>query len=83
VLEEVLVRAGFVQIEVHLVDSPFKDGICSRIQAIRALYQQMTSLTESERRDVWREIKNDLQSFDGVAGFEGPCVLLVNVGTKP
>lgn len=88
VLEGALERVGFVQIEVHKVDSPL--GLDSAAQYTRfaresfgGLHQLMASLTEAERADTWREIEDELKSFEGSAGFEGPCELLVGVGANP
>lgn len=88
VLEEVLERAGFVQIEVHKVDSPLRmESAAEYIRFAResfgALHLLLASLTEAERAEAWREMEDELRSFEGPAGFEGPCELLVGVGANP
>jgi SAM-dependent methyltransferase len=87
-LEGALERAGFIDVEVHKVDSPVNMASaaeCARFEreSFGALHQLMASLTEEERADTWREIADELGSFEGAAGFEGPCELLVGVGTNP
>ena len=40
-----------------------------------------SSLSESERADVWSEIEQELSQFETPDGFEGPCELIVSAGT--
>jgi hypothetical protein len=46
-------------------------------ESFEALHQMMGSLSESERTDVWEEVAQ----FETTDGFEGPCELIVSVGT--
>jgi len=88
VLEGALEQAGFVQIEVHKVDSPLKmHSVAEYVRFAResfgALHQMMSSLSEAERADTWLEIEEKLGPFETSHGFEGPCELLVGVGANP
>jgi hypothetical protein len=39
------------------------------------------ALGDAERADVWTEIEQELAQFETDDGFEGPCELIVSVGT--
>jgi hypothetical protein len=43
----------------------------------------LAGLAESEREAVWAAIEAELRQFEGPAGFEGPCELLVGSGRRP
>ena len=88
VLEDVLQRAGFTRVEVRKVNSPLRMDSAAEFtrfarESFGALHQLMASLSEAERADTWLEIANELKSFEGSNGFEGPCELLVGAGTNP
>ena len=42
----------------------------------------MASLSAAEQAETWAEIESELARFEGPAGFEGPCEMLVGVGTR-
>lgn len=42
----------------------------------------MSTLSETERADIWREIESELRQFEGQEGFVGPCEMLVGAGVK-
>ena len=39
-------------------------------------------LSDPEKDEAWAEIEKTLREFEGPNGFEGPCELVVAVGTK-
>ena len=87
VLEEAYRRAGFREAETRVVPSPLR--LSSAAECVRferesfgALHQMMAGLPETERESVWEEIERELGRFEGPDGFEGPCEMLVGVGTK-
>lgn len=87
VLAATLERAGFRQVEVRKVDSPVQlpsAAECARFEreSFGALHQMMSSLSEAEKADTWREIEAELRNFEGPGGFSGPCEMLVGVGVK-
>jgi hypothetical protein len=51
-------------------------------ESFGALHQMLPGLTDAEREAAWEEIEQTLRDFEGPHGFEGPCELLVGVGTK-
>lgn len=85
VLEDVLRRAGFAEIEVVKVDSPVRvdsTEVFMRFarESFGGLHQMMVSLSPDEQEEVWQEIEAAMRAFEGESGFEGPCELLVGVG---
>jgi len=87
VLEEAYRQAGFREARIEIVPSPLR--LSSAAECIRferesfgALHQMLSGLPESERGAVWKEIEEDLLQFEGAAGFEGPCEMIVGVGVK-
>ena len=48
-----------------------------------ALQQMLAGLDEAAQEEAWQEIEQELRRFEGPAGFEGPCELIVAAGTKP
>ena len=50
-------------------------------ESFGALHQMLAALTEPQREDVWREIEQALEAFEGADGFVGPCEMLVGAAT--
>lgn len=87
VLAVALQRAGFRDVTVEKVDAPVRlpsAAECVRFEreSFGALHQMMSTLSEAERADTWREIQSELARFEGQDGFVGPCEMLVGVGVK-
>lgn len=87
VLAKALANAGFSDIVVQAVPSPVKlpsAAECVRFEreSFGALHQMMSTLSDSERTDVWRDIEAELRQFESAAGFVGPCEMLVGVGVR-
>lgn len=51
-------------------------------ESFGALHQMMASLSAAEQAETWSEIESELARFEGPGGFEGPCEMLVGVGTR-
>ncbi|MFI5035364.1 MAG: class I SAM-dependent methyltransferase [Acidimicrobiales bacterium] len=88
VLEAVLSRAGFVDVEVLTISAPLR--LASADECVRferesfgALHQMLSGLDSAEREAAWVEVAAQLRQFEGATGFEGPCELLVGVGQRP
>lgn len=86
VLKRAIERAGFREVQVERVSAPVhlpSAAECVRFEreSFGALHQMMTSLSESEHDDTWREIERELSQFEGPEGFVGPCEVLVAAGT--
>jgi hypothetical protein len=87
VLQAALERAGFRDVVVRAVPAPVRmtsAAECVRFEreSFGALHQMLSGLPEPEREAAWAEIATELRRFEGPSGFEGPCELLVGVGTK-
>jgi SAM-dependent methyltransferase len=83
---DLLVGAGFEQVEVRRVPAPLRLGSaaeCARLEreSFGALHKLLAELGSDERDAVWVEIEDALGRFEGPTGFEGPCELLVAVAT--
>ena len=87
VLEGVLVRAGFRDVETRTVRASLRTASaaeCARFQreSFGALHQMLVGLDEARRREVWAEVEEGLRAWEGPGGFESPCELIVGVGVK-
>jgi SAM-dependent methyltransferase len=84
---ELLEQAGFREVEVRRVAAPLRTASaaeCARLEreSFGALHQMLAGLEPAERDAAWAEIEEELRRFEGPAGFEGPCELLVAAGTR-
>lgn len=87
VLAAALAEAGFRDVEVVVVDAPLRTASaaeCLRFEkeSFGALHQMASGLSPEQRDEAWREIEERLGEFEGESGFEGPCELVIAVGTK-
>ncbi len=88
VLEEAYKKAGFYDIQIRVVKTPLR--MTSAVEFLRfaresfgALHQMLAGISsETERQDVWNEIEQQMKQFEGAAGYEGPCELIIGVGVK-
>jgi SAM-dependent methyltransferase len=87
VLEDAFRRAGFRDVQSRMVAAPVR--LASAAECVRfekesfgALHQMLSGLDEPGREAAWAEIGEELKAFEGPSGFEGPCELVVAVGTK-
>jgi SAM-dependent methyltransferase len=88
VLEAVLTQAGFVNVEVRVVDAPLRMAsgqACVRFEreSFGALHQMMSNLDEAGQEAAWSQITDELHQFEDSGGFFGPCELLVAAGRRP
>ena len=49
-------------------------------ESFGALHQMMSTLSDAERDETWKEIERELRKFETAGGFVGPCEMLVGVG---
>ena len=87
VLEETLRKAGFRDVRSRTAPAPVR--LPSAAECVRfeqeffgALHQMLAGLDEAGREAAWREIEQELRAFETTSGFEGPCEMIVGVGTK-
>jgi SAM-dependent methyltransferase len=87
VLEETFRKAGFRDVHSRTIPAPVRTKTaaeCVRFEkeSFGALHQMLAGLDEAGREAAWREIEQELGAFEGKAGFEGPCEMVVAVGVK-
>ena len=87
ILEGAFRQAGFRDVQSRLIVAPVKlqsAAECVRFEkeSFGALHQMLSGLDEAAREAAWVEIEQELKAFERPSGFEGPCELVVAVGTK-
>ena len=87
VLEETFRKAGFRDVHSRTIPAPVRmktAAECVRFEkeSFGALHQMLAGLDDAGREAAWREIEQELGAFEGKAGFEGPCEMVVAVGVK-
>ena len=87
VLEAAYERGGFRDVQTRTIPAPLRmptAAECVRFEreSFGALHQMLAGLDEAERAAAWQEIEQQLATFEGPAGFEGPCELIVGAGTR-
>ena len=88
VLEEAFRKASFHAVESRVVRAPLRmqsADECVRFeqQSFGALHQMLSGLDAGEREGAWQEIASRLRQFESGGRFEGPCELVIGVGTAP
>jgi SAM-dependent methyltransferase len=87
VLEETFRKAGYRDVHSRTIPAPVRTKTaaeCVRFEkeSFGALHQMLAGLDEAGREAAWREIEQELGAFEGKAGFEGPCEMVVAVAVK-
>jgi SAM-dependent methyltransferase len=87
VLEEAFTRAGFRDVTSTRVSAPVlmpTSADCVRFEqeSFGALHQMLAGLDAKAKDEAWQEIATELARFQGPDGFQGPCEMIVAVGTK-
>lgn len=87
VLEQTFAQAGFKDIEVARANAPVQlktahDCLRFEQESFGALHQMLGGLSEGEQQEAWQEIHEALCKFEINGRFEGPCEMLIAVGTK-
>ena len=86
-LETAFAQAGFRDIEVRRIDAPVRVSSAAECmqfeqESFGALHQMLSGLSDTEKDEAWNEIEEALSQFESHGRFEGPCEMLVAVGTK-
>lgn len=86
-LENVFAQAGFRSIEVATISAPVcvsSAAECLQFEqeSFGVLHQMLAGLSDMEQDDAWCEIEEELTQFETNGQFEGPCEMLVAVGSK-
>lgn len=86
VLEEAFKKAGFRDVQSRLIAAPL--NLSSTAECVRfeqdsfgALHQMLSGLDEQGKAAAWEEISAQLRQFEKDGTFEGPCELVVGMGT--
>ncbi len=87
VLKELFLKAGLKDVESRVIDAPVrvktsKECLDFEKESFGALHQMLAGLSEAEKEETWKEIEQELDKFQVDGAFEGPCELVVAVGTK-
>ncbi|MCB0367535.1 MAG: class I SAM-dependent methyltransferase [Bdellovibrionales bacterium] len=87
VLKKAFVDAGFKDVKVVAIDAPVRLSSAAEClqfeqESFGALHQMLSSASDVEKDDIWQEIEDQLRQFEQGGRFEGPCEVLVAVGTK-
>jgi len=86
-LADVFKQAGFKDIEVKTIAAPVRVSSAAEClqfeqESFGALHQMLSGLPDNEQDEAWREIEEALLQYESDGQFEGPCEMLVAVGTK-
>jgi len=86
-LEDAFRKAGFRDVRSCTVSAPVElksAAECVRFEreSFGALHQMLAGLDQSGKEAAWQEIEDSLRQFETQSGFEGPCEMIVAVGTK-
>ena len=86
-LADVFSQAGFKNIEVKTINAPVRVSSAAEClqfeqESFGALHQMLSGLTDHEKDEAWTEIEEALNQFESNGQFEGPCEMLVAVGSK-
>jgi len=86
-LKEVFAQAGFKNIEVETIKAPVRVSSAAEClqfeqESFGALHQMLSGLSDMEQEEAWCEIEEALGKFEHDGQFEGPCEMLVAVGSK-
>jgi SAM-dependent methyltransferase len=87
VLKKAFADVGFTDIRIEKLDAPVRVTSASEClqfeqESFGALHQMLGSLSDSEKDEAWEEIERALQQFENGRQFEGPCEMLIAVGTR-
>ncbi|MCK4709709.1 MAG: class I SAM-dependent methyltransferase, partial [Gammaproteobacteria bacterium] len=86
-LEQVFSAAGFRDIQVETINAPVRVSSAAEClqfeqESFGALHQMLSGLSDIEQDEAWQEIEEELNQFEVNGQFEGPCEMLVAVGTR-
>lgn len=87
VLEKAFSDAGLRDIRVETLDAPVRLSSASEClqfeqESFGALHQMLSGLTDAEQDEAWAEIEEALGQYETDGHFEGPCEMLIAVGTR-
>lgn len=86
-LIELFTQAGLKNIHVETISAPVRVESAAEClqfeqESFGALHQMLSGLSDEAQDEAWQEIETALTQFETAGQFEGPCEMLVAVGTK-
>ena len=86
-LADIFSQAGFKNIEIKTINAPVRVSSAAEClqfeqESFGALHQMLSGLSDIEKDEAWSEIEEALSQFETSGQFEGPCEMLVAVGSK-
>ncbi len=86
-LAAVFAEAGFKNIDIETISAPVRVSSATEClqfeqESFGALHQMLSGLSDMEQDEAWCEIEEALAQFETEGQFEGPCEMIVAVGTK-
>ncbi|MBT3206081.1 MAG: class I SAM-dependent methyltransferase [Gammaproteobacteria bacterium] len=86
-LEKAFSEAGLRNIEIEKINAPVRLSSAAECmqfeqESFGALHQMLSGLSDAQQDEAWNEIEEALGQFEMNGQFEGPCEMLVAVGTK-
>jgi len=86
-LEKAFADAGLRNVHIETINAPVRVSSAAEClqfeqESFGALHQMLSGLSDAEQDEAWAEIEESLQQFEINGQFEGPCEMLVAVGTK-
>ncbi len=87
VLEKAFTDAGLKDVRIEQIDAPLRISSAAEClqfeqESFGALHQMLGGLSDTQKDAAWEEIEQALQRFENGQQFEGPCEMLVAVGTR-
>jgi SAM-dependent methyltransferase len=87
VLKKTLTDSGFREVRIEKMDAPVRLGSATEClqfeqESFGALHQMLGGLSDTEKDEAWAEIEEALRQFEKGQQFEGPCEMLIAVGTR-
>lgn len=86
-LADAFARAGLKDIRIETISAPLRVSSAAECvqfeqESFGALHQMLSGMSAVKQDDTWNEIAVALGQFEKNGHFEGPCEMLVAVGTK-
>jgi len=87
VLEKTFADAGFREVRIERVAAPLRlpsaaDCLRFEQESFGALHQMLGGLSDTAQDEAWEEVGQALEQFEVGGQFEGPCEMLIAVGSR-
>ncbi len=87
VLEKAFTDAGFRDVRIETIEAPVRVSSAAEClqfeqESFGALHRMLAGLSDAEKDAAWEEIEQALRQYETGQQFEGPCEMLIAVGTR-